>query len=425
MAVYKLLICPECKKQSRAPKVERTGSWCPNCKAYHRGKAKRCPDCGRTMLEAGPPCPNHPDQLRYYSAKWYVKAAGEGPRAVSEKYTEAIAEEAALIKNHAEGRSHLNKVTKTKWADARVAFEKWAENNVKTGTLTRMFRPSLNRLEIRLGHLTLDRISPDMIEEHKKHYIDKGNAASTINHDITVIKRLFKKCVEWGLVENNRVESIERLTEADRREYYLTDDEIERLLERCKRRAGCVCESLEKCHCKKRPRPHAYIITLIALHTGLRKGDILTLKRSEVDFKKGIIRKQLQKKTKDKAITIPLTKTLQAELKKYMAQPGPVSMRGWLFPSPKDPSKHLHPNGNVGFTGAVKEAGLQGLHFHDLRHTFATKFLRVVGVECGRDAALLILKNLLGHTDIKTTQIYAHVLDEQIRDAMRDFGDSF
>ena len=377
------------------------------------------------MLETGAPCPRCADQPRYYSAKWYVKAAGQSPRAVSEKYTDAVGEEATLKKNLAEGRNHLNKITKTKWSDAREEFEKWAANNVKPGTMKRMFKPSLDRLEIRLGHLTLDRISADMIEDHKAHFIGRGNAASTINHDITVIKRMFKKCVEWGLVEDNRVASVERLTEAEPRENYLNDDQIKLLLERCKRRARCTCESIEKCNCKKRPRPHAYMIVLIALHTGLRKGDILTLKRSEIDFQARVIRKQLQKKTKDKAVTIPLTNTLLEELRRYMAKPSAVSMHGWLFPSPKDPSRPLHPNGNVGFAGAVKEAKLDGLHFHDLRHTFATKFLKIIGMERGRDASLMILKDLLGHTDIKTTQRYAHVLDDQIQDAMRDFGESF
>ncbi len=426
MAVYKLLSCPICKYKTKHSKPERTGTWCATCKTFHPGSnKKRCTECGKQLYEAGVACPRHPDQVRYYSHKWYVKAAGLPERAISEKKSEAEGEEAALNKNKAEGRSHLNKVVRTPWPDAREAFEAWARNNIKESTFKRMFKPSLDRLGTRFKHLTLNRITPEMVEEHKEYYLKEGNAASTINHDITVLKRLFVKAIDFGMVEVNRIQSVERLTEADPREHYLTDDEISRLLERCKRRAGCTCESIEKCKCKKRPRPHAYIITLIALHTGLRKGDIITLRRSEIDFEKRYIRKALQKKTKDKTITIPMTSTLHDELKKYMAKPGAVSIHGWLFPSPKDPTKPLHPNGNIGFAGAVKEAKLDGLHFHDLRHTFATKFLKIIGMERGKDAALMILKELLGHTDIKTTQRYAHVLDDQLHDAMRDFSDSF
>jgi len=424
MAVYKLLICPVCKYQQTAQRVARSGTWCAHCKAYHPQNVKRCPTCGKQALEAGAECPRHPGQHRYYTAKWYVRAAGQSPRAVSEKYNDAVGEEATLTKNRIEGRGHLNRIRKTPWKDCREAFIKWAENNVRPGTLNRMFIPSLDRLETRLGHLTLDRITPEMIEEHKKHYLAIGNAASTINHDITTIKRMLVKAVSWGMVEQNNLTSVERLTEADPRERYLSDDEISKLLERCRRKAGCKCPSIDKCKCKKRPRRYAYIFTLVAIHTGLRKGDIRTLKRSDIDMQAGVIRKELQKKTTKRKISIPMTKTLQAELKTYMAT-SPPSIAGWLFPSPTDKTKPMHQHANIGFNAAAKEAGINDLHFHDLRHTFATKFLRVIGIERGKDASLMILKELLGHTDIKTTQRYAHVLDEYLHDAMRDFGENF
>lgn len=425
MAVYKLLICPVCKYQQVAGKVERVGSWCHHCKSFSPDNRKRCAACGRALREAGAECPRHPGQPRYYSEKWYVKAAGQKPKAVSTKYSDAVGEEAAMRKNLVEGRSQLNRITRTPWKVARSQFEAWAASNVRKGTLERMFIPALNRLEVRLGHVTLDRITPELLEEHKTYYLAEGNAASTINHDLTTIKRMLAKCVDWGLVESNGASSVERLTEADPRERYLTDAEIDRLLERCKRKAGCRCKSMESCSCRKRNRPYTYMFTLIALHTGLRKGDIRTLKLSHLDFQTGLIRKEIEKKTRSKAITIPMTSRLKNELQAYIKKQGSVSINGYLFPSPRDKTKPMHQNANIGFQAAAKEAGLNDLHFHDLRHTFATKFLRVIGVERGKDASMMILKDLMGHTDIKTTQRYAHVLDEYLQDAMRDFGESF
>lgn len=61
---------------------------------------------------------------------------------------------------------------------------------------------------------------------------------------------------------------------------------------------------------------------------------------------------------------------------------------------------------------ALKDAGITDFRFHDLRHTSATRVVRATG-------NLKLASLLLGHTEISTTSRYAHVLDEDIRDAMR------
>jgi integrase len=76
---------------------------------------------------------------------------------------------------------------------------------------------------------------------------------------------------------------------------------------------------------------------------------------------------------------------------------------------------------DFGFESAAARAGLKGFTFHDLRHTFATHFLRQMAGSIGKDMALAMLQQLLGHSNIKTTMRYAHVIEEDKRNAMQGF----
>lgn len=67
------------------------------------------------------------------------------------------------------------------------------------------------------------------------------------------------------------------------------------------------------------------------------------------------------------------------------------------------------------FRQALERAGIEDFRFHDLRHTFATRMLRQTG-------NLKLVSRLLGHKSIETTMRYAHVLDEDLADAMEEFS---
>uniref|UniRef100_UPI0037511B05 tyrosine-type recombinase/integrase n=1 Tax=Cypionkella sp. TaxID=2811411 RepID=UPI0037511B05 len=64
---------------------------------------------------------------------------------------------------------------------------------------------------------------------------------------------------------------------------------------------------------------------------------------------------------------------------------------------------------------AMTEAGIEDFRFHDLRHTFASRLLRLTG-------NLKLVSRLLGHTQIETTMRYAHVLDEDLRTGLEGYA---
>lgn len=392
MSIYKIARCPACRYNRAMPRPAKT--------------APDCTRCGTPMS---------------LSKNWYVRAAGLPARAISHRLADAEAEERKLLTNRAEGRSHLNIAPSTPWATAREKFLEWAEVNVRPKSLA-MFQTCLRRLDQNFSRRTLDKITANHLEAYKRERLADGVKPGTVNRELTTIKRMVVLCQQWGLVEVDRLRQVKKLPEPEPRERYLTPKQIDRLLVECEAWGRGATNEQRRNRAKN---PHLRLIVLTALHTGLRLGDILTLRRQEIDLREGHLRREIQKKTSRRTLTIPLTTELREALREHMRS-GVVSIEGWLFPSPYqtpgEPQRPMRADANFGFQDAAKRAGLKDFHFHDLRHSFATLFLRHVGVQLGRDTALRVLQEILGHTDPRTTQRYAHVLDEYLRNAMADFG---
>lgn len=163
---------------------------------------------------------------------------------------------------------------------------------------------------------------------------------------------------------------------------------------------------------------HLKPIIYTALYTGLRLGNILRLKWEEVDFVNNRIIVKVKDKTKQggKNLTIPMIDKLAEILKSqprineyvfnYRNHPITSIQHAWqgIFYKKKA-------NGSYGTE--LKDAELKYINFHGLRHTAATWILQ-------KTNNLRITKEILGHSDIKTTLKYAHVLDDEKRKALED-----
>ena len=187
---------------------------------------------------------------------------------------------------------------------------------------------------------------------------------------------------------------VELLRENNKRDRYLTENEITKLLKECA------------------PLPRLHTLVMIALNTGLRRDGCLTLKWNEIDFK----RNQISKVVKGgKTVFIPVTDEFKAFL---LARRGNLlNPNGYVTPSPRTPMAGacMARNSNFGFESACKRAGIKDFHFHDIRHTFATHFL-------ARTKDIFTLSQILGHSTVTMTERYAHLLDDVRKEAMRQFG---
>lgn len=144
-------------------------------------------------------------------------------------------------------------------------------------------------------------------------------------------------------------------------------------------------------------------IILTALNTGMRRGEILNLKWSEVDFaNNSIMVSQTNSKSK-KARKVYINSTLKRLLLELKLK---SAGNEFVFLDEGNPLREI----KNGFKAACRRAGIQGLRFHDLRHTAATRM-----IEAG--ASIVAVNKILGHSDIKTTMRYTHP-EDSVKDAL-------
>lgn len=152
-----------------------------------------------------------------------------------------------------------------------------------------------------------------------------------------------------------------------------------------------------------------------AFYTGLRLGELINLKWNMIDFENGIItlRQSESFLTKNKRErTIPINKTLFEILIRIYNQQSNREVKSFVFKK----LNRLPINGDwvsKSFKRTVKEVGLDNkIHFHTLRHSFASNLIK-------SGVSVFVVKELLGHADIGTTQIYTHIKDESLIEAVK------
>lgn len=160
---------------------------------------------------------------------------------------------------------------------------------------------------------------------------------------------------------------------------------------------------------------HITPVVIIGYHTGFDLGDIFDLDWEHVDFANNQIRK-IRNKTAHKQdnpqpVIVPMSPKVRSILKQWSNQHG---SSGRIFRSPITGGRL--DNISKAWRGILKEAGLLNFRFKDLRHTFGS-WLAINGTD------LLEIRDLMGHKDIKTTQIYAHLCPKKKAEAvMRVFS---
>lgn len=177
--------------------------------------------------------------------------------------------------------------------------------------------------------------------------------------------------------------SVALLKEPPGRVRYLSDDEGTRLLEAL--------------------RPDIRAVVITALLTGMRRGEILGLKKSAVDFSAQVF-KLTETKT-NKARYVPIHDSLVPILRQAIDR----STSDHVFTNLV--GKPLTHRVAAVFRRTVTKLGIRDLRFHDLRHDFATKLRR-------NGMGLDLIATLLGHSTLSMTQRYAHLGREDLRAAV-------
>lgn len=217
--------------------------------------------------------------------------------------------------------------------------------------------------------------------------IVKRRSPAAVNREMSCLRHLFSEAVSWGMLEKSPFSGGKslRLKENNARLRFLTDAEIKRLLDACP--------------------DHLRPIVACAVLTGMRRGEILGLCWDQI--RNGFI--YLQKTKTNEARQIPISEPLARLLEELRAKAG-SSKHVFTYQG-----RAIVDNFKHSFRTALEKAGISDLHFHDLRHTFASQVLLHGGT-------LKDVQELLGHKKIEMTMRYAHLTQESKRAAVNLLG---
>jgi integrase len=235
------------------------------------------------------------------------------------------------------------------------------------------------------GEHELTKITTLLVERFITKRVNDGVKKSTLNRDLSCLKKMFNKAIDWNYLSENPLRKVKMFSEKDSvRERILSENEEARLLE----------ESSE----------HLRSIIVVALNTGMRLGEILNLQWNQVDLRNKRI--QVEKTKSGRSRFIPVNDVLLKELQVLRSGDGQTP---YLFANPKT-GKALTTI-KTAFNAACRRSGIKGLWFHDLRRTFATRLLQN-GVD------IITVQNLLGHHSVVVTERYLHTNEDTKRQAV-------
>jgi len=233
---------------------------------------------------------------------------------------------------------------------------------------------------------TLRQVLPGDVERYKAQRV-KDLAPATVNRELAFLKRVFNVAIQDGLADTNPVRRVKLFVENNARTRYLTNEEETRLR-----------ETIGEEH---------WPFVAVAIHTGLRQSEQLKLKWETVDFTSGSI--TVPKSKHGKARHVPMNDTVRTLLRDLPSR----LKSAYVFPSatgetPLDGRNLM----NRVFLPALTRAEIQGLRWHDLRHTFASRLV-MAGVD------LRTVQDLLGHKTMAMTERYSHLSPAHQLDAVQ------
>ncbi|MEY2335974.1 tyrosine-type recombinase/integrase [Acidithiobacillus ferrianus] len=242
----------------------------------------------------------------------------------------------------------------------------------------------------RLGAYHLSDVRPELINEHMQALAKetgpsgKPRAASTLRHYSIALTHLLNMAAsKWGWIEHAQTDRVQKIAVHNDRVRFLDDDELPRLLDAVA------------------PHEDLNLFVLLALGTGARAGELLSLAWQQVDMKSRSIRLTKTKNGDMRTLPIP------AQALPLLAARVRRLDTSLVFPSRKDPLKPIVLR--RAWLEALQAAGIENFKVHDLRHSAASYLVQ-------GGASLLAVAELLGHRDLKITRRYSHLAPQHLRD---------
>jgi integrase len=241
----------------------------------------------------------------------------------------------------------------------------------------------------KFGSQHMDKICTQAVIDFHHGLVSTGLAKGTANRGQVLLKYMFNLALKWKVpgVTENPAAGVKLFEANNARERFLTAEETQRLL--------AAVEKSKNTQLK-------YIVPLLLL-LGCRKRELLDARWEEFDLERRIWRISMSKSGKSRHV--PLSKAALEIIQKLprfegcpYILPSPISMK---------PFSQIHKAWN----NARIAAGIPDVRMHDLRHSMASNM-----VNSGR--SLYEVSQVLGHSQLKTTQRYAHLSQETLLEAV-------
>ena len=263
----------------------------------------------------------------------------------------------------------------------------------------------LRLLRRRFGARKLDDIKTGDIEGLREDLLTAGKKPATVNRYLALLRNMFNWAVLRGDLDQTpfrrgslAIIKLER--EHNRRSRRLSLDEEQRVL-------GAANSAVKS-------------LVIAALDTGMRRGELLSLRFKDVDFERNVIHIRAENAKSKKGRDIPIATTRLRTLLEWLRIDGEGNRKGpeaAVFSNEAgEPIKHFH----TAWYAALRRASIADLRFHDLRGEFASRLVE-------KGVPLSQVRDLLGHSSIVTTERYDRQRFEALEVAVKrlDTGETF
>ena len=223
-------------------------------------------------------------------------------------------------------------------------------------------------------------VTPPMIAERRDALLTTCSPTTAI-HYLAVLSHCYSVAVkEWEWLDSNPLTKVTKPQWPRGRVRFLDDAERAALLDAC----------------RKSPNPCLYDIVVLALSSGMRYSEIMNLTWADVDVDRAVITLQNTKNGERRAV--PLVGFALERMKER----GRIRRldNSHVFPAPRKTGEPI--NIKTSWTNAVKAAGIDNFHFHDLRHS-AASYLAMNG------ATVAELAEIMGHKTLAMVKRYSHL----------------
>jgi integrase len=267
-----------------------------------------------------------------------------------------------------------------------------------------------------LGCVKLKALTPAHVQRFYREKLDSGLAPRTVQYLHTLLRKALKQAVKWGMVPRNVTDAVDAPRIAKKETKYFSFEQAKAFL-------------------KVASEDRFWALYVLAISTGLRRGELLGLRWEDLDLERGVlrVRRSLTPDTKSynqpKSVkgrrSVRLTPGALEALKLHKINQDREKdclgslwqEQGLIFPSsvgtPFNPSNLL----NRSFKPLLRRAELPMIRFHDLRHTFATLMF-------SNGEHPKIVQEILGHAQITLTfDTYSHVLPSMQEGAVGRLGE--